>query len=204
MANLAREHGCLVIFDEVISGFRVGLGGMAEKTGITPDLVTYGKVIGGGFPVGCYGGRAELMNQMAPLGPVYQAGTLSANPVSVTAGLATLQKMERINGWELLERRTKKFCDDLNQGFQKKNVKMQVSYFASLLWIHDQFSKPIRRLEDIPPQHGEHFKKFFHSCLDKGVYLAPSGYEVGFVSCAHTESILDEARDIILTAASEN
>jgi glutamate-1-semialdehyde 2,1-aminomutase len=200
---LARQSGALVIFDEVISGFRAALGGMAERTGLKPDLVTYGKVIGGGFPVGCYGGRADLMNLMAPMGPVYQAGTLSANPVSVTAGMATLKKMETVKIWELLEERTKKFARDVNAGFEKIGAPLQMSTYASLIWIHAPTAEPVRRLEQIPAGHAERFKGFFHSCLDKGLYLAPSGYEVGFVSLAHTDGILNQSRDILLEAAKE-
>ncbi len=116
IVKLAREHGSLVIFDEVISGFRVALGGMAEVLELRPDLVCYGKVIGGGFPVGCYGGRADLMALVAPSGPVYQAGTLSANPVGMRAGLATLQKIERVKAYAQLESKTARFCDGLKSG----------------------------------------------------------------------------------------
>src|SRR5438876_3472526 len=118
--NIARQNGSLVIFDEVISGFRVALGGMAEILGLQPDLVTYGKVIGGGFPVGAYGGQRDLMEMVAPSGPVYQAGTLSANPVGMRAGLATLQKIERVNAFAQLEQRTKRFCGVLNAGFTER------------------------------------------------------------------------------------
>lgn len=200
----AQANGSLVIFDEVISGFRVGPGGMAEETGLTPDLVTYGKVIGGGFPVGCYGGRADLMDQMAPLGAVYQAGTLSANPVSVTAGLATLQKMERVDGWKILEARTQSFCEGLNKQFKSQNLNLQASSKASLFWIHEKTEQTIRSLKDIPTTHGEKFKSFFHSCLKHGVYLAPSGYEVGFISWAHSEEVLEQSQKKILQAASES
>src|SRR5256886_6855160 len=118
--RLARAHGALVIFDEVISGFRVALGGMAEVLGTHPDLVTYGKVIGGGFPVAAYGGRRDLMQLVAPAGPVYQAGTLSANPVGMRAGLATLQKAERLNFYDQLERRTARFCGPRNSDFNHR------------------------------------------------------------------------------------
>src|ERR1700704_943088 len=118
--KIAREHGALVIFDEVISGFRVALGGMAEVLGMRPDLVTYGKVMGGGFPVACYGGRKDLMELVAPVGPVYHAGTLSANPVGMRAGLATLQKIERVGAYKILEEKTCGFCDHLNGELQKR------------------------------------------------------------------------------------
>src|SRR5213595_3610880 len=125
--RIAREHGSLVIFDEVISGFRVALGGMAEVLGMRPDLVTYGKVIGGGFPVAAYGGRRDLMQLVAPAGPVYQAGTLSANPVGMRAGLATLEKVERVDVYAQLEARTAEFCDGLNSNFKQQGLPFEIT-----------------------------------------------------------------------------
>lgn len=201
VSELTKKNGSLLIFDEVISGFRVGLGGMVEKTGITPDLVTYGKIIGGGFPVGCYGGKAEFMNLVAPSGDVYQAGTLSANPIGMRAGLTTLKKMQRLDGWNVLEKRTKQFVENLRAGFAKKGVPLAVSQAASLFWIHGPSDKPIRTISGIPANQGANFKGLFLKALDKGVYLAPNAYEVGFVSMAHTEAILEEAAHIIISAA---
>ncbi len=201
--KLARAHGALVIFDEVISGFRVAMGGMAEVLGIRPDLVTYGKVIGGGFPVGAYGGRRDLMEMVAPTGPVYQAGTLSANPVGMRAGLATLQKIERVDAFAQLERRTKTFCDDLNAKFAERGLPFQLTYTASLFWLHAKTDRVIRRLEDIPAGHAESFARVFHRALDRGVYFAPSGYEVSFLSLAHTDDILAKAGSEILAAVEE-
>ncbi len=201
VAELTKKNGSLLIFDEVISGFRVGLGGMVEQTGITPDLVTYGKIIGGGFPVGCYGGKAEFMNLVAPSGDVYQAGTLSANPIGMRAGLTTLKKMQRLDGWNVLEKRTKNFVETLRAGFAKKGTPLAVSYHASLFWIHGPSDKPIRTIPGIPANQGANFKGLFLKALDKGVYLAPNAYEVGFVSMAHSEAILEEAAHIILSAA---
>ncbi len=201
VAELARANGALLIFDEVISGFRVGLAGMVEKTGITPDLVTYGKIIGGGFPVGCYGGRADLMNMVAPSGDVYQAGTLSANPIGMRAGLVTLKKMQRLEGWNVLEKRTKQFVETLNKGFSAKGLDLIVSQYASLFWIHGKTNQPIRSIEGIPQNQGTSFKNLFLKSLESGVYLAPNAYEVGFVSMAHTDSILAEAAQIIIDSA---
>lgn len=201
LSKICKQHGALLIFDEVISGFRVGLGGMAERTGIQPDLVTYGKIMGGGFPVGCYGGRADLMDLVAPLGPVYQAGTLSGNPIGMVAGLTTLKKMQRLDGWNLLEQRTQKFAKKLEEGFHKHDIPLKVDTYASLFWIHGNLSEPIRTIEQIPADQGTRFKGLFLRALDKGVYLAPNAYEVGFVSLAHTEDILDEAADKIIEAA---
>lgn len=200
IAYLCEKYQSLLIFDEVISGFRVGLGGMVEETGILPDLVTYGKIIGGGFPVGCYGGKAELMNQVAPQGEVYQAGTLSANPIGMRAGLTTLKKMQRLDGWKLLEQRTKTFTDALKLGFTKKSIPLDVSHFASLFWIHQASSSSIRSIADIPHNQSTAFKELFLKSLEKGVYLAPNAYEVGFISMAHTDEILHEAADIIINA----
>jgi glutamate-1-semialdehyde 2,1-aminomutase len=201
--NIAREHGALVIFDEVISGFRVALGGMAGVLNVRPDLLTYGKVIGGGFPVGAYGGRLDLMEMVAPSGPVYQAGTLSANPVGMLAGLATLQKLERVNVFEVLAERTERFCDGLNDAFDQKGLPVEVTRTASLFWLHAKSDRVIRRLEDIPADHTEQFARIFHAALRRGVYFAPSGYEVSFLSLAHTNELLERAAEGILAAAEE-
>jgi len=201
--KIARQHGALVIFDEVISGFRVAMGGMAELLNLRPDLVTYGKVIGGGFPVGAYGGRHHLMEMVAPSGPVYQAGTLSANPVGMRAGLATLKKIERVNAFQVLDERTAKFCDGLNATFEQEGLPVQVTRTASLFWLHAKTDKVIRRLEDIPAGHAEQFARVFHAALKRGVYFAPSGYEVSFLSLAHNEELLEKARTAILDAVRE-
>ncbi len=200
--SLCRANKTLLIFDEVISGFRVGLQGMAGLLGIQPDLVTYGKVIGGGFPVGCYGGRRDLMDLVAPAGPVYQAGTLSANPVGMRAGLTTLRKAEKIDVWGALEKRTKTFADGLNAAFKKEGLDFEVARFGSIFWIHGKTSVPvIRRLTQFAPDHASRFKILFHNALENGVYLAPSGYEVGFVGYAHTPEILEEASRTIVRSA---
>ena len=201
--KIAREHGSLVIFDEVISGFRVALGGMAEVLSIRPDLVTYGKVIGGGFPVACYGGRKDLMELVAPVGPVYQAGTLSANPVGMRAGLATLQKIERTNAYAQLEERTSRFCDELNAGLQRRDLPFQITRTASIFWLHARTDDAIRRIEQIPAHNAAAFARIFHEALARGVYLAPSGFEVNFVSLAHSAELLERASGAILAAIEE-
>jgi glutamate-1-semialdehyde 2,1-aminomutase len=198
--KIAREHGALVIFDEVISGFRVALGGMAEVLGMRPDLVTYGKVIGGGFPVACYGGRKDLMEMVAPVGPVYQAGTLSANPVGMRAGLATLQKIERVDAYNVLEEKTRAFCDELNDGLRRLGAPYQVSQTASIFWLHARTDRVIRRIDQIPQDHAAAFAKVFHGALARGVYLAPSGFEVSFMSYAHDDELLEKAKEAILAA----
>lgn len=199
----ARAHGALVIFDEVISGFRVALGGMAEVLGVRPDLVTYGKVIGGGFPVAAYGGRRELMELVAPVGPVYQAGTLSANPVGMRAGLATLQKIETVGAYEQLETRTAAFCDQLTTAFAEKGLPVEIARVASIFWLHLKTEKSIRRIEQIPSGSSAAFAKLFHAALERGVYLAPSAFEVNFMSLAHSRELLDRAGEVIVKACSE-
>jgi glutamate-1-semialdehyde 2,1-aminomutase len=193
--SLARENGSLVIFDEVISGFRVAFGGMAERLDMRPDLVTYGKVLGGGLAVGAFGGRRDLMDTVAPAGPVYQAGTLSANPLAMRTGLATLQKLRASKVHETLEARTKAFVKNLGPVLAK--ARMAITSVGSVFWIHPQTGGPIRSLKDLPAGMGETYKPFFHALLERGVYLAPSGYEVGFVSLAHTDDILNEAVETI-------
>lgn len=189
--ELAKKHGALFMVDEVISGFRVNLKGMIQDLGLSPDLVCYGKILGGGFPVGCYGGRRDIMDFVAPLGPVYQAGTLSANPVGMVAGLATLQKMDTNKGWDKLNKTSGEFCVQL-KSILNQGSELDVSYYSSLFWIHTKTSGPIRDLSHIPKGQGDTFKKLFLKLLDKGVYLAPNAYEVGFLSLAHTDSVLEE------------
>jgi glutamate-1-semialdehyde 2,1-aminomutase len=200
VVRIARLHDALVIFDEVISGFRVALGGMTELLGIRPDLVTYGKVIGGGFPVAAYGGRRDLMELVAPVGSVYQAGTLSANPVGMRAGLATLRKIEASNAYGELERRTARFCEGLNEVFDKRGLPFAVDRAASIFWLHLKTDNPIRRIDQIPANNAAAFARVFHAALDRGVYLSPSGYEVNFVSLAHGEDLLERAKEAIVAA----
>jgi len=218
LASLCKKHQILLIFDEVISGFRVGLQGMAGLLGIIPDLVTYGKIIGGGFPVGCYGGRQDLMDQVAPLGPVYQAGTLSANPIGMKAGLLTLKKMVRLDGYAILEKRSQIFAAQIRKGLEEKGASLTLDQFASLFWLRgtgtdrrdpaegvgDALSfgrarTPLRSIEQIPKDQGALFKQIFIQCLENKIYLAPNAYEVGFISMAHDESLLEECAHKILS-----
>lgn len=197
VVHTARRHGSLVIFDEVISGFRVALGGMAEQLNIQPDLLTYGKIIGGGMPVGCYAGRRDLMEHIAPSGDVYQAGTLSAFPIGMRAGLATVKKIEKENVIPLLEERTQNFCRSLNGIFKEQDTRLEVRHYGSLFWIHSQTADPIRCVSQIPKDQSEKFKSFFHKLLKAGIYLGPSGYEVCFMSWAHSPKILDQCLEKI-------
>ena len=201
VAQLCEKSGALLIFDEVISGFRVALGGMAEKTGIRPDLATYGKIMGGGFPVGCYGGKKEYMDLVAPLGDVYQAGTLSANPIGMRAGLATLKKMKANDGWNVLEKRTQKFVQKIQRGFAAHSIPLKIDSYSSLFWIHGNLTEAVRSIAQISPNQGPAFKKLFLNCLEKGIYLAPNAYEVGFISLAHDDALLSDVADQIIEAA---
>lgn len=192
LRTITQREGSLLIFDEVISGFRVATGGMAELLGIEPDLVTYGKVIGGGFPVGCYAGKKEYMDLVAPSGPVYQAGTLSGNPIGMVAGLATLKKMQKYNIVGELKKRTEYFVGGLETQIKNYELPFKVTSFASLLWIHGSDVDNPSQLEQINKNQGEMFKKLFSLSLEQGIYLAPSGYEVSFLSWAHTDKIIVE------------
>lgn len=194
--ELAHKYGALVIYDEVITGFRVGLGGMAQWEGLSPDLVCYGKIIGGGFPVGAYGGRADLMDLVAPAGPVYQAGTLSANPVAMSAGLAMLKKLKRENPYPMLEAKTEKLSQDIEKLIKTAGLPVHVQRFASMFWmIFGDVKTPdhvARTPAQTPGTQKERYSKAFHSLLGSGLYLAPSGYEVSFLSTAHRDSDLDQ------------
>ncbi|HZF27368.1 MAG TPA: glutamate-1-semialdehyde 2,1-aminomutase [Steroidobacteraceae bacterium] len=194
LVELAHANGALVIFDEVISGFRVALGGMAERLGVKPDLVTYGKVIGGGFPVGAFAGRRDLMEQIAPVGPVYQAGTLSANPVAMAAGLATLSKLESHSPYATLERLGALLTDALQAVIARTGTDLQVQRDGSLFWLvaGAPAGSVVRCVETIPASQRQRFATLFHSLLERGIYLAPSGFEVGFLSTAHSHADLDQ------------
>lgn len=190
VAETARAAGALVIFDEVISGFRVAWGGMVERTGIIPDLVTYGKIIGGGLAVGAYAGKKALLDMVAPAGKVYQAGTLSANPLAMRTGFATLNKLRTQNVYQTLEERTAKFAGELSAIL--KPFEFDVAHMGSIFWIQPLSAKPLRSLTHLPAGLNDRYGKLFHALLKRQVYMAPSGYEVGFVSLAHTQAILDD------------
>jgi glutamate-1-semialdehyde 2,1-aminomutase len=198
-----RDAGALLILDEVITGFRSGLTGAAGAFDLQPDLICYGKVIGGGFPVGAYAGRRDLMDLVAPAGPVYQAGTLSANPIGMRAGLATLEEMARTDGWTVLERRTAEFVAELSAAFAADGLDLEVVRHASIFWIRRRAADPVRRPDRIPAGHADWFTRFFHATLNRGVYLPPSPYEVCFLSIAHEPDTLAAAGRAIVGAARE-
>jgi glutamate-1-semialdehyde 2,1-aminomutase len=195
-----QRAGTLLIFDEVISGFRLARGGVAELSGITPDLATFGKVIGGGMPVGAFGGRRELMRHLAPLGGVYQAGTLSGNAVAMAAGLAALHTLEREDGWRRLEARGKQLEQLLTPVLAKAPYGARLVREGSLFWISLQDGPAPRSAEAIDPTAAERYRPIFHALLDGGIALAPSAFEAGFLSLAHTTAHLERLRDALAAA----
>ena len=212
LVTLVRRYGVLVIFDEVITGFRLAFGGVAEMTGIKPDLVTYGKVIGGGFPVGAFGGRKDLMSLVAPEGPVYQAGTLSANPVAMSAGLATLKKLLRLDPYKQLSQMTERMGQRLNDLSSQVPVDLTVQNIGSIFWVGfgavESEDGRIRTPEQIPKQQKAIYSSLYPKILSQGYYLAPSGYEVGFVSTQHTDeqndALVDALVDALISALKKN
>ncbi len=184
------RHGAVLILDEVMTGFRVALGGAQARFGIRPDLTTLGKVIGGGLPVGAVGGRREIMEKIAPLGPVYQAGTLSGNPVAVAAGLATLKLVQQPGFCERLEATTRGLVEGLNAEAKKADLAFCAQSIGSMFGVYFRASPPAS-LGEVMESDKERFKRFFHAMLERGVYLAPSAYEAGFVSGAHGEAEIE-------------
>ena len=196
LRQLCTQYEVLLIFDEVISGFRVGFEGAAGYYDIQPDILTYGKIIGGGMPVGAYGGSKEIMQHIAPDGPVYQAGTLSANPVAMAAGYAALQQLLEPNFYEQLAAKTEKFIKQVQDYCDQKGYVVNIQQIGSIFWV--AFAKNrIAAADQIDPESMEKFKVLHHELLQRGVYLGPSGYEVGFVSAAHTAADLQEAAGIM-------
>jgi glutamate-1-semialdehyde 2,1-aminomutase len=200
------RHGVVLILDEVMTGFRVALGGAQARFGIRPDLTTLGKVIGGGLPVGAVGGRREIMEKIAPLGPVYQAGTLSGNPVAVAAGLATLKLIQEENFFEKLEATTRSLVEGLNAEARKADLAFCAQSIGSMFGVYFRASPPAS-FGEVMESDKERFNRFFHAMLERGVYLAPSAYEAGFVSGAHgkaeIERTLEAAREALATVKQE-
>ena len=190
------KYGVLLIFDEVISGFRVGFEGAAGYYGIQPDIITYGKIIGGGMPVGAYGASREIMSHVAPEGAVYQAGTLSANPVAMAAGYAALQELAKPGVYEDLAAKTDRFTQQIQQYAEEKGWSLKLPHIGSIFWFSFAEERIIRA-DQIQAEGIDKFKILHHELLQRGIYLGPSGYEVGFVSTAHTEEDLKNAADTI-------
>ena len=191
LRDLTSKHGALLIFDEVMTGFRLARGGVQELSGITPDLCALGKVIGGGLPVGAFGGRANIMDHLAPDGPVYQAGTLSGNPVAMAAGLAQLKELEKQNGYQRLEEIGQRFENGVRSIIREKGLPYRFNRAGSM-WCLYFGDTEIVNVDSVQQGDFEAFRKFFWACLERGIYLAPSPYETGFLSLAHTESDIDE------------
>ncbi|MFQ6334719.1 glutamate-1-semialdehyde 2,1-aminomutase [Methylophilus sp. 3sh_L] len=196
LRELCNQHGTVLIFDEVMTGFRVALGGAQALYGITPDMTTLGKVIGGGLPVGAFGGRKEIMSVLAPLGPVYQAGTLSGNPVAVTAGLTTLKLVQAPGFYEALTAKTTQLMDGMKQAAQKAGVTFSAQSVGGMFGLYFSASNPTS-YADMMQADKNAFNHFFHSMLDSGIYLGPSAFEAGFVSAAHSD---DDIRQTVQAA----
>jgi glutamate-1-semialdehyde 2,1-aminomutase len=196
----ADRSGAVLVFDEVISGFRLARGGAQEVHGVTPDITVLGKVLGGGFPLAAFGGRAELMDHLAPVGPVYQAGTLSGNPVAVAAGLAQLALLDEPDVYERLRAVTDRVVADLRAAFTDHDAPVQVLQHGTLAGIVFADAAPAR-YEDVAAADHDRYGRFFHAMLDRGVYLAPSGFEVVFTSLALDERTLDQLAEAATGAA---
>lgn len=194
--QISLEHGSLLIFDEVITGFRLGFEGAAKYYEIKPDIITYGKIIGGGMPVGAYGASAELMSNISPEGSVYQAGTLSGNPVAMAAGIGQLTELLRSGFYKDLNNKAAGFTEAIQRYASANNYKFKVFSIGSIFWFAFT-DKVIQAAEDIDASSMEKFKVFHRELLNRGIYLGPSGYEVGFVSAAHDKTELEKAKRAI-------
>ena len=203
LREVCDEYGTVLILDEVMTGFRVSLGGAQGKLGITPDLTTLGKVIGGGMPVGAFGGKREIMEHLAPLGPVYQAGTLSGNPLAMAAGMKTLELISVPNFFADLEEKVKTLTDGIMAAAAESGIPMQCNRIGGMFGLFFTEEYKIENFDQVMACDSERFGKFFHGMLDEGVYLAPSAFEAGFVSAAHTDADLqttiDAARKVLAT-----
>tara|TARA_E500000081_G_scaffold11265_1_gene13616 strand:- start:1308 stop:2252 length:945 start_codon:yes stop_codon:yes gene_type:complete len=185
------ENGSVLIFDEVMTGFRVSLGGAQELYEITPDLTALGKVIGGGLPVGAFGGKAEIMNFLAPEGPVYQAGTLSGNPLAVAAGKCLINELIKTNPYDELEANASYLLTNIKNEMFKKEIPFSFNQIGGMFGFF--FTKEFpNNFDDVSASNDKYFESFFKDCLNQGIYFAPSKYEAGFISTKHTKKILDE------------
>lgn len=202
LRELCTRHGAVLIFDEVMTGFRVAAGGAQQLFGVTPDLTTFGKIIGGGMPVGAYGGRRELMEQVAPAGPIYQAGTLSGNPVAMAAGLATLELVRAPGFHAELERRTHALCDGLEAAAAEAGVAVTTTRVPAMFGLFFT-DRRVETFADATACDTARFARFFHGLLKRGVYFAPSAYEAGFLSAAHSEADIEATIDAARGAFAE-
>jgi len=191
LIDIAHQHGALMIFDEVMTGFRLHTGGAQGLYGLTPDLSAFGKVIGGGMPLAAYGGRAEIMDLVAPAGPVYQAGTLSGNPVAVAAGIATLEQLGTSGIYNRLDQAAKTLEEGLAGALDDTRTKGRIQRVGSMFTLFFNDGSPVRSFEDAKKCDHAKFKSFFHGMLERGIYLPPSGYEAAFLSLAHTKEDIE-------------
>jgi glutamate-1-semialdehyde 2,1-aminomutase len=189
--NLCRKNGALLIFDEVMTGFRLAYGGAQGRFGITPDLTTLGKILGGGMPVGAYGGRADVMKSVSPLGPVYQAGTLSGNPLAMACGIATLKTLRETNPYPMLEKNTARLAAGLSEAATSAGIPNQVASIGSMFTLFFATEK-VTRLSIATTSDVKRFSRYFWGMLDRGFYLPCSQYEANFVSAAHTNAMIDD------------
>lgn len=194
LRKICSEFGAVLIFDEVMTGFRLASGGAQELYGVTPDLSAFGKVIGGGLPVGAFGGRSDIMDMLAPHGPVYQAGTLSGNPLAMAAGIAQLETLEAENGWAKLEKTGKRMAETVSDILKKSGHDCQFNQIGSMFCLYF-CEQPVHNLNDAKKCDLDKFKRFFLGMLEAGVYIAPSQFEAGFISLAHGESEMDAAAE---------
>jgi glutamate-1-semialdehyde 2,1-aminomutase len=197
LREICTKNETLLIFDEVISGFRIGFEGAAAYYQIKPDIITYGKIIGGGLPVGAYGSTAKIMNNISPDGAVYQAGTLSGNPVAMAAGIAQLSELLRMGFYRDINNKTEEFTSAIQRFATARNYKFKVFSIGSIFWFAFTERETIRRADEIDAASMEKFKKFHRELINRGIYLGPSGYEVGFISSAHTKIDLERAKRAI-------
>jgi len=196
LRRVCDEHNSVLIFDEVMTGFRVALGGAQAHYNIQPDLTTLGKVIGGGMPVGAFGGKTEIMDYIAPVGPVYQAGTLSGNPIAMAAGLAALTELAKGDKHQQLSDATEKLAIGLKAAAEKNGIPLSINYVGAMFgFFFTDATTPITSFAQATTCDGEKFKRFFHLMLEEGVYLAPSAFETGFLSTAHTDEIINKTLD---------
>jgi glutamate-1-semialdehyde 2,1-aminomutase len=204
--DLCTQHGAVLIFDEVMTGFRVAFGGAQERYGVTPDLTTLGKIVGGGLPVGAYGGRADIMDSISPVGPVYQAGTLSGNPLACAAGIATLQTLKSLNPYGELEARTTRLVQGLGQAAQQAGIAHQVAQVGSMFTLFFN-TEPVTNYSVSARNDTRRFARYFHGMLDRGIYLPCSQFEANFVSHCHTTDDIDAtiaaAREVFIKLAGD-
>ena len=192
LRQVCDEHGSVLILDEVMTGFRVGLQGAQGVYNVTPDLTTLGKIIGGGMPVGAFGGKAEIMEHLAPLGPVYQAGTLSGNPVAMAAGLKTLELISKPGFYQALEQKTEQLLTGIKQAASQAGISLSVNQVGAMFGLFFTEEEKVSLFSQVMKCDQDLFKRFFHGMLDQGVYLAPSAFEAGFVSAAHSDEDIEK------------